>query len=133
MFKGLATHNQLTVKLGCKGVIDINDKDLPVSLTLVKESHDTKSLDLLDLTRVSNLLTNFANVNGVIVATSLSLGVNLVGVFPGLRQGTVVPDIALVGEAVADETKLALLDVLLDRVQSIFLGDLVLQINKEIT
>lgn len=30
-----------------------------------------------------------------------------------LREGTVVPEITLVGEAVADETKLALLDILL--------------------
>lgn len=41
-----------------------------------------------------------------------------------LREGTVVPEITLVGEAVTDETKLALLDVLLDGVQKLFLGDL---------
>jgi hypothetical protein len=34
-----------------------------------------------------------------------------------LREGTVVPEITLVREAVADETKLALLDILLDGVQ----------------
>jgi hypothetical protein len=34
-----------------------------------------------------------------------------------------------VGEAVADETKLALLDVLLDRVQKLLLGDLHLAIG----
>jgi hypothetical protein len=41
-----------------------------------------------------------------------------------LGEGTVVPDVSLVGEAVADESKLALLDVLLDRVQELLLGDL---------
>ena len=34
-----------------------------------------------------------------------------------LREGTIVPEITLVREAVADETKLALLDILLDGVQ----------------
>ena len=31
-----------------------------------------------------------------------------------LREGTVVPEVTLVGETVADESKLALLDILLD-------------------
>ena len=39
-------------------------------------------------------------------------------------EGTVVPEVALVGEAVADETELALLDVLLDGVQEVIFGDL---------
>jgi hypothetical protein len=41
-----------------------------------------------------------------------------------LREGTVVPEVALVGEAVADEAELALLDVLLDGVELLLLGDL---------
>ena len=45
-------------------------------------------------------------------------------VFTYAREGTVVPEVALVGEAVADETELALLDVLLDRVEELLLGDL---------
>jgi hypothetical protein len=39
-------------------------------------------------------------------------------------EGTVVPEVALVGEAVADETELALLSVLLDGVEEVILGDL---------
>jgi hypothetical protein len=39
-------------------------------------------------------------------------------------EGTVVPEVTLVGEAVADETELALLGVLLDGVQELVLGDL---------
>lgn len=41
-----------------------------------------------------------------------------------LGESTVVPEIAFVGEAVPDIAELALLDVLLDRVESLFLGDL---------
>jgi hypothetical protein len=40
------------------------------------------------------------------------------------REGTVVPEVTLVGEAVADEAELALLGVLLDGVEEIILGDL---------
>jgi hypothetical protein len=47
-----------------------------------------------------------------------------VGVLPGLGEGTVVPEVALVGEAVADEAQLALLGVLLDGVEGLILGDL---------
>ena len=41
-----------------------------------------------------------------------------------LGEGTVVPEVTLVGEAVADESKLALLDVLLNGVEELLLGDL---------
>ena len=37
-----------------------------------------------------------------------------------LRKGTIVPQVTLVGEAVADESKLALLDILLNRVEKLF-------------
>ena len=41
-----------------------------------------------------------------------------------LRECAVVPDVAVVGEAVADEAETALLDVLLDGVEGLLLGDL---------
>ena len=41
-----------------------------------------------------------------------------------LGKGAIVPEVALVREAVADEAQLALLDVLLDGVEEFLLGDL---------
>ena len=41
-----------------------------------------------------------------------------------LGEGAVVPEVALVREAVADVAQLALLDVLLDGVEGLFFGDL---------
>jgi hypothetical protein len=41
-----------------------------------------------------------------------------------LGEGTVVPQVTLVGEAVSDVSELALLDVLLDGVEELILGDL---------
>ena len=41
-----------------------------------------------------------------------------------LGEGAVVPDVAVVGEAVADVAEAALLDVLLDGVERLLLGDL---------
>lgn len=41
-----------------------------------------------------------------------------------LGEGAVVPEVSLVGEAVADEAELALLDILLDGVEELLLGDL---------
>lgn len=41
-----------------------------------------------------------------------------------LGEGTVVPEVTLVGEAVTDVTELALLDILLDGVEELLLGDL---------
>lgn len=112
------------VEAGSKRVVDVDDNDLPVSLTLVEESHDTENLDLLDLTGLGNELTNLADVERVVVTVHLGLGVGGVGVLPGLGEGTVVPEVALVGETVADEAQLALLGVLLDGVEGLILGDL---------
>jgi hypothetical protein len=130
------------VELWSQWVVDVDDDDLPVGLLLVEKSHDTKDLDLLDLTRVSDKFTDLADVQWVIVTLGLGLWVDDVGVLPGLerrsvgrkddvvtvgsylRECTVVPKVTLVGEAVADETELALLDVLLDGVEEFLLGDL---------
>jgi len=41
-----------------------------------------------------------------------------------LREGAIVPQVALVGETIADIAELALLDILLDGVEELVLGDL---------
>lgn len=102
------------VKSRCKRIVDIDDDDLPVSLTLVEKSHDTQNLHLLDLTGLCNQLTDLTNVQWVIVSLLLCLGVSDGWVFPGLWESTIVPEVALVWEAVSDESELALLCVLLD-------------------
>jgi hypothetical protein len=135
------------VELGGKRVVHVNDNDLPVGLFFVQESHDTEDLDLLDLTGVTDEFTDFANVQWVVITLGLGFRVDDIGVFPGLltlvlilvafncmsthaREGTVVPEVALVGEAVADEAQLALLGVLLDGVEELFLGDLYRRSNQ---
>jgi hypothetical protein len=132
------------VQLGSKRVVDVNDNDLPVSLLLVEKGHDTEDLDLLDLASVADELADLADIERIVVTLGLGLGVDGVGVLPGLfmgvsgldwsrirlgisylGEGTVVPEVTLVGEAVSDVSKLALLDVLLDGVEELLLGDLV--------
>jgi hypothetical protein len=134
------------VQLGGQGVVDVDHDDLPVSLALVEQSHDTEDLDLDDISRLVDKLTDLADIERVVVTVGLGLGVCDVGVLPCLqqqpsvlsvfcradigraasylREGTVVPEVALVGEAVADEAELALLGVLLDGVEGLLLGDL---------
>ena len=72
------------VQLGRKGVVDVDDDDLPVGLALVEESHDAEDLDLLDLADVADLLADLADIERVVVALGLGLGVGLVRVLPGL-------------------------------------------------
>jgi hypothetical protein len=120
----------------------INDYDFPVGFAFIKKSHDSKNLDLLDLTDITNLLANFANIERVIVSPCLGLCMSGGGILPSLRlrylrilyrvvrrmaylgKSTVVPDVSVVREAVADETEPALLDVLFDGVERLLLGDL---------
>ena len=122
------------IELGCQWVVDVDHDDLPVGLFLVEQSHDAKNLNLLNLTSVADQLANFADIEWVIITLGFGLRVDDVGIFPCLKidlsdavkthqikpylwESTVVPEIALVREAVPNEAKLALLDVLLDRVQ----------------
>lgn len=77
------------VELRSQGVVDVDDNDLPVGLLLIEKSHHTEDLNLLDLTGVADELTDLANVERVVVTLGLGLGVDGVGVFPGLCQRSV--------------------------------------------
>jgi len=50
------------VELGSQGVLDIDDDDLPIGFAFVKKSHDPEDLDLLDLTNISDLLADLADI-----------------------------------------------------------------------
>ena len=64
--------------------MDIDDEDLPVGLAFVKESHDTKNFDLFDLADVANLLSDLADVEGIIVTLRLGFGMRMSWIFPSL-------------------------------------------------
>ena len=72
------------VQFGGQWIVDINDNNLPVGFFLIEKCHDTKDFDLLDLTRVANQFTNFANIQWIIVTLGLGFWVNDIGVFPSL-------------------------------------------------
>jgi hypothetical protein len=130
------------VELGGQWVVDVDDHDLPVGLALIEQSHDTEDLDLDHLTGLGDKLTNLADVQWVVVALGLGFLVDNIGVLPSLYsistgvlsdigvassylgEATVVPEVTLVGEAVPHVAELTLLDVLLDGVELLLLGDL---------
>jgi len=110
------------IQLGGQRIVDIDYKDLPIGLAFIEEGHNAEDFDLLDLAREADLLADLADVQWIIVTLSFGLRVHDLRVLPGLGKGTVVPDVAMMGEAIPDETELALLDVLLDRVEGLLLG-----------
>lgn len=135
------------IELGCQRVLLVNDDNLPISFLLVEKGHDAKDFDTLNLTGGANEFSNFADIEWVVVTFGLGLRVDVLGIFPGLlevlivevlgedfrarvssttdlRECTIIPEVSLVREAVADITELALLDVLLDWVEGLFLADL---------
>lgn len=65
-------------------IMDINNDDFPIRLALIKEGHDAKDLDLLDLANVAYLLANLTNIQRVIVTFGFRLGVCGSGIFPCL-------------------------------------------------
>jgi hypothetical protein len=112
------------VELRRQRVLDIDNDNLPVRLLFIEQRHDAENLDLLDLAGLADKLANLTHVERVVVAFGFGLGVNDVGVFPGLGEGAIVPEVAFVREAVADEAELALFDVLFNGVEGLFFGDL---------
>ena len=74
------------VQFGSERILDIHDEDFPVGLAFVKESHDAKDLNLLDLADIANLLANLADIEGVVVTLGLGLGVRLGRVLPSLYR-----------------------------------------------
>lgn len=73
------------IQLWCQRIQDVDNDDLPIGLTLVEKGHDTKDLDLLDLTSKANLFSYLAYIEGVVVSLCLCLSMRLVGIFPCLR------------------------------------------------
>jgi hypothetical protein len=117
------------VQLGSERVGNVNDDDLPVGLTLVEEGHDTEDFDLFDLTSVTNLFADLAHIERVVVTLGLRFRVRVVWIFPGLGESAIVPDVTVVGEAVANETQTTLFDVLLDGVERFLLRNLDLGVS----
>jgi len=116
------------IQLGGKWILNVNDKDLPVGLALIEQSHDTEHLDLLNLANITNLLSDFADIKGVIVTLRFGLSMYLSGILPGLRECAVVPDVTVVGEAVTDEAKTTFFDILFNGVETLLLRDLHLRV-----
>ncbi len=72
------------IELGRKRVIDVDDNDFPVGLALIEQGHDSEDLDLFHLSGVTDLLADFADIQGIIVALGFSLDVSLTRVLPRL-------------------------------------------------
>jgi len=117
------------IELGSEGILNIHDNDLPIGLAFIEQSHDTKNFDLLHLADIADLLPDFTNIERIVVALRLGLSVGLRGILPGLGEGSVIPDVSVVREAVAHETQPALLDILFNGIEGFLLGNLHLRVR----
>jgi hypothetical protein len=72
------------VEPGSKRVVDVYDNNFPVGFAFVQKGHDAEHLDLFYLTGVTDLLTNFTNIQWVVVTLGLSFCMGLVRIFPSL-------------------------------------------------
>lgn len=96
------------------------DRDhLPVGFALIDQRYRSQDLHLDNFATFCHPVANFQHINGIVVTLAAGRRVQVLGVLPRLRQRTVVPDVAVVWEAVGDEAQLALFHVLLNRVQRV--------------
>ena len=76
------------VELGSKRIGDVYNDDFPICFTFIEEGHYTKDFDLFDLTYISDLFTDLADVKRIVVAFGFGLSVLLRGILPGLYPVT---------------------------------------------
>ena len=100
-----------------KRISHINANHFPVRLTLVNHSKDSEDLDLDDSASGLDLVAYLTHINWVIIPLAVGRLVGVVGVLPGLRDSAIVPDVAVVREAVGHKPQLTLLHVLLEGVE----------------
>lgn len=74
------------VELGCKRILDIDNDDFPVGLTLVQERHDTEDFDLFNLTNITDLFADLTNIERIVVTLGFSFSMLLAGIFPSLER-----------------------------------------------
>ena len=74
------------VQLGREWVVNINHDHFPIGFALVQQGHDAENLDLFNLSDISDLFANFADVERVVVTLGLGLCVSLCWVLPGLPK-----------------------------------------------
>ena len=121
------------IELVSQGIVDIDCENLPIRLALVDERHVAQDFDPDDGAALVDSLSDLAHVDRVAVALAFGRLVRVVGILPRLRDGAVIPNVALkpksiliifpsieifsfylVGKAIGDESQFALLHVLLD-------------------
>jgi hypothetical protein len=74
------------IEFRCQWVVDINHNDLPVSLFFIKQSHNTKDLDLLDLSWVADQFADLTDIQWIIVTLGFRLRMDDVGILPCLQD-----------------------------------------------
>ena len=87
------------IQLGRKRVLNVDDKNLPIGLAFIKKGHDAEDLDLLYLPYITHLFADLTDIQRVVVAGGLGLGVLLSRILPGLKKKNTVSS-GRVGERV---------------------------------
>lgn len=112
------------VQLISNWISHVDSEELPVSLALVDQRECSQDLDLHNVSALGDARADFANVDGIVVAFAAGGLIDVIRILPRLRQGAVVPNVALVWENVGHIAQFALLDVLLDWIERLVQGDL---------
>ena len=115
---------------------------LTSSDTFINEGHSPQNLHLPNITPATHTIPNLTHVQRVIVSLSLRIGINVARILPRLwresleqcrhmknsrvylGEGSIVPDVAMVWEAVVHKTHFPFLHILFDWVQCISRVDL---------
>lgn len=72
------------IQSGGKRIMYVNDHDLPICFALIQKRHDSQDLDLFDLSWCRYQFTNLADIERIVVALGLGLGVLDVRILPSL-------------------------------------------------
>ena len=87
--------------------------------TFINKSQCSQYLDRPDLSSIGHPVPNLADVQRIIVTFAPCVLVPVAGILPCLRESSIIPDVAMVWEAVVDVTEFLFLDILFDRIEGI--------------
>ena len=89
----------------------------PRITTFINKSQCPKNLDLSDISTLSNPVSDLTHIQWIIVPLAFCVLINMSWIFPRLGEGPVVPDVAMVREAVMHVSEFLLLDILFDGIE----------------
>lgn len=98
-------------------IIYIDGVHFPVRFAFIDQCNDAKNFNLQHFTTFRNAWSNFEYINRIIITFAAGRWVCMLGIFPCLRECTIIPDVTMMWKTVGDITQFPFLHILFDWIE----------------